>query len=149
MYPKPKIDRGEIVVVISKLNRAELFVRRVIGIAGDRIHIARDVVYLNGQPQAEPYVKLLDYGAPESANFPLETALPMYAQWTADMLQNHVQNGELVVLKGYCFLLGDSRHDSLDDRFTGLTPEADIIGKALFIYSTAPGTDARRIFKPL
>ena len=149
MYPKPKVGRRQIVVVISKLNREEFFVKRVIAIGGDRIHITKDVVYLNGEPQAEPYVKLLDYDAPELGNFPPKTPLPAYARWSSDMLEHHVVDGDLVIPEGYCFLMGDNRRNSLDDRFTGLTPEADVIGRALFIYSTAPGADARRIFKPL
>ncbi len=73
----------------------------------------------------------------------------MYSEQGKYMLEHYVANGELVIPKGYCFLLGDNRENSFDDRLTGLTPEADIAGKALFIYAAGPGIDARRIFKPL
>jgi signal peptidase I len=66
------------------------------------------------------------------------------------MLAHDVQNGELIVPPKCYFVLGDNRENSLDDRFTGPTPEADVVGKALFIYAPAPGPDSvRRIFKPL
>ena len=56
-----------------------------------------------------------------------------------DMLEHHVVNGEVVVPAGNYFVLGDNRDRSLDSRYWGFVPEADVIGKPLIIYwSKAP-----------
>jgi len=50
------------------------------------------------------------------------------------MLQNHVQNGEVVVPAGFVFAMGDNRDSSLDSRYWGFVPRDNIIGKPLIIY---------------
>ncbi len=56
VYPKPTIERGEIVVAFGKKNR-EMVLKRLVGMAGDHIRIVKRQVYRNGEPLAEPYVK--------------------------------------------------------------------------------------------
>ena len=61
----------------------------------------------------------------------------------ADMLRNHVVNGEVVVPPGNYFAMGDNRDDSLDSRYFGFVPRANIIGKPLIIFWSydAPSED--------
>jgi signal peptidase I len=51
-----------------------------------------------------------------------------------DMLQNHVQNGDVVVPPGVIFAMGDNRDSSLDSRYWGFVPRDNIIGKPLIVY---------------
>src|SRR4029077_21191685 len=51
-----------------------------------------------------------------------------------DMLEHHVENGEVVVPPGSYFAMGDNRDQSLDSRYWGFVPRENIIGKPLIIY---------------
>lgn len=148
-YPRIDPKFGDLIVVISPVNRSEVFLKRVVGLPGDRIRIADRVLYRNGQPQSEPYAKFIRPAPdPQLDNYPtppsrMTSASGIYA------LEHYVVNGELVVPPKHVFVLGDNRENSLDDRFTGVTPAADIVGKALFVYAHAWGNHAGKLFKPL
>ena len=132
------VHRGDI-VVFYKPNEPDLtLVKRVIGIPGDRIHLRNGVVYLNGKPQSEPQVeKTTDQNyVPYIDDFP---AVPpsegngVTAIWAAE-LPTHIQGEDLVVPAGDYFCMGDNRPGSLDGRYWGFVPRANIIGRPLFVY---------------
>jgi signal peptidase I len=52
----------------------------------------------------------------------------------ADMLQNHVVNGEVVVPPDSVFAMGDNRDSSLDSRYWGFVPRDNIIGTPIMVY---------------
>jgi signal peptidase I len=136
------VQRGDIIVFL-KPGEPDLFlVKRVIGVPGDRIHLNDAVVSLNGQPQVEPYkMKNEDAGLGEMFNpyrdqFPAVAPQPeneVTAEWQVE-LPTHVQNGDLVVPPGEFFCMGDNRPVSLDSRFWGFVPQANIVGRPLFVY---------------
>jgi len=137
--------RGDVVVFIKpvpdmvndKLQYLYL-VKRLIGVPGDRIHLQDGVVYINGVAQpwdhAQPttsqnFVEYLD----DFPAVPMSPDLGATEAWSVSMM-NHVKDGNLVVPPGMYFMMGDNRHDSLDSRFWGFVPRADIIGRPLFNY---------------
>jgi signal peptidase I len=66
-------------------------------------------------------------------NFPV--AAPAYVpQSGRDMLAKNVTSGEVVVPAGAFFVLGDNRDISLDSRYWGFVPTADVIGRPLLVY---------------
>ncbi|KAJ49625.1 signal peptidase I [Clostridium tetanomorphum] len=96
--------RGEIIVFDSKNENHEYYVKRIIGVAGDKIELKDSHVYLNGKLLKE------DYLAPETITEPT-TATTQY-----------------IVPEGYVFVLGDNRTNSTDSRMLGPINVSDIKG---------------------
>jgi signal peptidase I len=131
-YSEP--HRGDIIVFRYPVRINETFVKRCIGVPGDHIRLVNKQLILNGRAVHEPYVyhksELIDS---YRDNFPGEPNTYM-AEAAHDMLANHVLNNEVVVPPGYYFAMGDNRDSSLDSRYWGFVPRANIIGKPVLIY---------------
>jgi signal peptidase I len=97
--------RGDVIVFHFPPNPEEQYIKRVIGLPGDRIHIAGGKVYINGEALAEPY---------------LHVPTNRGGNWNvpADSL----------------FVMGDNRNNSSDSRMWGMVPFDNIVGKATMIY---------------
>jgi signal peptidase I len=109
-------------------------VKRVIGVAGDRIKIVNKQVYRNGTPLEEPYkFHKTEYIDAYRDNFPGEPYVHL-SEGALEMLEKHVVNGEVVVPPNMYFAMGDNRDNSLDSRYWGFVPRENIIGKPLIIY---------------
>lgn len=125
---------GDIIVFRYPLDIRENFVKRVIGVPGDRIRIVNKVVYRNGVRLDEPYAyHKTDFIEPYRDNFPSEPTTSLAVQ-ARNMLQYHVVNDEVVVPAENYFVMGDNRDSSLDSRYWGFVPRENIIGKPLMIY---------------
>jgi signal peptidase I len=134
LLPYSDVKHGDIIVFRYPVDIRQTFVKRAIGIAGDRIRIVNKEVYRNGVKLNEPYkYNKSDYIDPYRDNFPGEPNV-MVDRGAIDMLQNHVVNGEVVVPPGTVFAMGDNRDNSLDSRYWGFVPRENIIGKPLIIY---------------
>lgn len=142
VFPHVEPMRGDIVVFHYPRDRRQTFVKRVIGLPGDRIRIVSGIVYRNGAALVEPYAthKFVSPGR-HSENFPGDP--PPAA------LRNQVQNGEVLVPAGKYFVLGDNRENSFDSRHWGFVDASDIIGKPILIYDSSAPIDWRRLFKLL
>jgi signal peptidase I len=131
-YTEPK--RGDIIVFRYPVDIKQTFVKRCIGVPGDRIRLVNKQLILNGHAVREPYVyhksDLIDS---YRDNFPSEPNTFM-ADPAHDMLANHLVNGEVVIPPGYYFAMGDNRDSSLDSRYWGFVPRGNIIGKPVIIY---------------
>jgi signal peptidase I len=134
--PKPRPSRGDIIVFRYAVNRRETYVKRVIGVPGDRIRISNKVVYRNGAPLQEPYaIHVTSYLDPYRDNFPSKPNTPLESRGM-EMLDNHVVNGEVVVPEKNYFVLGDNRDDSLDSRYQGFVAADDVVGRPFLIYDS-------------
>jgi signal peptidase I len=136
-YREP--HRGD-VVVFFKPGEPDLYlVKRLIGIPGDHIHLRNGVVILNGVAQSEPQAALRpeDHYVPYRDEFPSiptsDSDNPVTAEWALD-LPTRIQGNDMVVPDGMYFMMGDHRHASLDSRYWGFVPRANIIGRPLFNY---------------
>jgi signal peptidase I len=131
-YREPK--RGDIIVFRYPTDIQQTFVKRCMGIPGDRIHIVNKQVYVNGHRLDEPYkYNKTDYIEDYRDNFPSEPNVTL-EPGAVKMIQNNVVNGEVVVPPNSYFAMGDNRDSSWDSRFWGFVPRQNIIGKPLIIY---------------
>jgi signal peptidase I len=135
-YTEPK--RGDIIVFRWPIDISQNYVKRVIGVPGDRIHLENKTVYLNGKPlRNEPYAQHID-ATPRAYrdNFPKDpwTESSLVSDRAQKMLDEHVANGDVVVPPGSYFAMGDNRDNSLDSRYWGFVPRENIIGKPLLIF---------------
>ena len=136
-YREPK--RGDIIVFLKPGEPDMFLVKRLIGIPGDHIHLRNGVVILNGVAQNEPKSQLRpeDVYTPYKDDFPSvptsEADDPVTAEWAVD-LPTHIQGNDMVVPPGMYFMMGDNRHNSLDSRYWGFVPRANIVGRPLFNY---------------
>ena len=132
--PYTDVKRGDIIVFRYPVDIQQTFVKRCIGVPGDRIRLVNKQLILNGRPVNEPYVyHKTEYIDSYRDNFPSDPNVHV-ADFAQDMLMNHVQSGEVVVPPGSYFAMGDNRDSSLDSRYWGFVPRANIIGKPLIIY---------------
>jgi signal peptidase I len=134
LLPYEPIKRGDIIVFRYPVDIRQTFVKRCMGVPGDRIKLVNKQVYLNGKKLDEPYVyHKTEYIDSYRDNFPSEPNVPI-AESGHDMLENHVQDGWVVVPPDSYFAMGDNRDSSLDSRYWGFVPRANIVGKPLIIY---------------
>jgi signal peptidase I len=134
VLPYRDVRRGDVIVFRFPLNIKEDYVKRAIGVPGDRIRLDNKQLILNGHSVTEPYVlHRTSYVDTYRDNFPTspDPSLPGPAR---DMLANHVKDGEVVVPPGFIFAMGDNRDDSLDSRYWGFVPRENIVGTPLIIY---------------
>jgi signal peptidase I len=136
MMPYQKIARGDIVVFHYPVDPTQHFVKRVIGLPGDRLRMINKKVWINGKPLDEPYVRFLE--PPNNMfrdNFPRTDipAIGLEGKWWLEM-KKLVEDGQLIVPEGHYFVMGDNRDDSQDSRYWGFVPRENIIGRPLLIY---------------
>ncbi len=130
IMPYRELRRGDIVAFLYPEDTKQTFVKRVIGLPGDRIRFSGNDVIRNGHRLIEPYTQHI---AGMTAEFPI-TPGPLTTPRGRDMLQHNVVNGEIVVPADSFFMMGDNRDNSLDSRYWGFVPRKNIVGKPLFVY---------------
>ena len=134
LLPYQDVKRGDIAVFKFPLDTKQTYVKRVIGVPGDRVRFNRKRLYLNGERVEEPYVQQSPHTYSNYlSNFPAVPDL-LIEQTGVEMLSRHVRGGELIVPSGHYFVMGDNRDNSSDSRFWGLVPRKNIIGKPLVIF---------------
>ena len=115
---------------------SQTFVKRCMGVPGDRIRMVNKQVYLNGVKLNEPYTSIT---RPNTSTriaiiFPSEPNAAVSSRRHWKCCEHHVENGEVVVPPNSYFAMGDNRDSSLDSRYWGFVPRENIIGKPLIIY---------------
>ncbi len=143
LMPYRGVHRGDIVVFRYPVNPALHFVKRVIGVPGDRVRLVNRQVYVNNAPLQEPYVRYSSRTHDAFRDeFPrLNIPVPgLEGGWWLQM-KKLVEDGELIVPEGHYFVLGDNRDESSDSRYWGFVPRENVIGRPLLIYWSVRSVD--------
>ena len=106
--------RGDIIVFPFPRDPGRDFIKRVVGLPGDRVQVRHHRAYVNGEPIKDPYVKLDGHAALQSSR---------YSDW-----------GPEVVPSGKLFVMGDNRDNSADSRDWGFLDSEKVKGRAFIIY---------------
>jgi signal peptidase I len=127
------VKRGDIVVFTFPNDRTLYFVKRVIGLPGERIEVRNGEVMVNGRRLA-----LHGAGTPEGVDSEGDGSARWRVSWAA--ADPRLPDTDLVVPAGEVFLMGDNRNLSEDSRAFGPVPLRDVVGKLRQVwFSTAEG----------
>ena len=133
-----KPQRGQIALFYYPVNPQLTFVKRVIGLPGDRISYIDRVLYINGKKMTQTFVKDrsdIEQGeATTDVKIYQEDLDGLKHDIQIDQRKSSVNFKDLVVPKGEYFMMGDNRDNSDDSRYWGFVPENDFLGKAMFIW---------------
>lgn len=164
VVPIGEPQRGDVVVFRYPPDPSVNYIKRLVGLPGDRVAVHNDQVILNGTPVPLTYRGLFDDGCYEGMHLMEETLghhphQMMYCPTTGDIaveplptcnrtlprgyvcpatndlaLEEHGDWPEHVIPPGMYLVLGDNRDNSADSRYWGFVPEANLIGKATRIW---------------
>jgi signal peptidase I len=140
--PYRQVRRGDIVVFNYPVDPSQHFVKRVIGVPGDRVRLINKRVFVDGVQLKEPYAHFIRPADDLFRDsFPrLDVAPGETPEWWLQ-LRKLVEDGQLIVPQGYYFVMGDNRDNSSDSRYWGFVPQANIIGRPLLIYGSVQGPE--------
>lgn len=134
LLPYTPIKRGDIIVFKWPVDPRQNYIKRVIGVPGDRIHLENKQLVLNGKKMTEPYVvHKMNYLDSYRDNFPQEPNMRL-DPGAVKMLSENLKDGEIVVPPNCYFAMGDNRDNSLDSRYWGFVPRDNIVGKPAVIF---------------
>jgi signal peptidase I len=131
--------RGDIIVFdptdnLLKLNYKEAFIKRIIGLPGDKVTVINDKVTVNSEPLSENYTsgvhvkEMTEIYKKKREKDPEDQG---NQHWFEGQIENSGSNWEGTVPANQYLVLGDHRSGSLDGRAWGYVPRDRIVGKAL------------------
>ena len=122
LLPIAEIKRSEIIVFKYPEEPDRDFIKRVIGLPGEKVELREKKVYINDKPLDEPYVHFLQPPG-QNSEFHEVTSFDVRERY-----------GPVTVPPNHYFVMGDNRDNSQDSRYWGFLPRELVKGKALVIY---------------
>jgi signal peptidase I len=142
-------ERGDVAVFKLPRDNKTDYIKRIVGLPGDRLQMRGGVLYINDQPVKRERVADFVYrdrmGNPYRIPRYRET-LPNGASYdTLDLIENgeHDNTKVYAVPPGHYFAMGDNRDNSLDSRVetgVGLVPAENLVGRAEILFFSTDGT---------
>ncbi len=145
------VERGDVAVFRNPTELSEDYIKRIVGLPGDRIQVAKGILHINGAPVERERIE--DYELSPGRMVPqyLET-LPNGRVHRIIETQGDTsgfdRTREYTVPPGHYFAMGDNRDNSADSRVIGPVPAENLIGRAEVLFFSRNGFDIRfdRIF---
>ncbi|MGM9986540.1 MAG: signal peptidase I [Bacillaceae bacterium] len=107
-------------IIVFKATESKDYIKRVIGLPGDKVEYRNDTLYINGKAYEEPYLE--EYKSEVTDG-------PLTYDFTLEQL-----TGQSKVPEGHLFVMGDNRRYSKDSRQIGFVPIDAVFGKTNIIY---------------
>lgn len=152
-------SRGEVIVFKYPKDMSTFFIKRIVGIPGDKVKFENGILYINDKPQEKvvpttsrdfDFLREEDFRS-EGGN---EDTKSNYVHFTENLegskgnvvdhsilmrkgdVLNFPGDGEWIVPEDSLFVMGDNRYNSHDSRFWGFVPQRNLLGRASFIWLT-------------
>ena len=147
------LQRGDVVVFHYPPNPNENYIKRVVGLPGDEVVYRNKQLAVNGQPAPQAAVSdffdesAMRYAKQFDETLGVKKHQIIVNEQSPTLDLNQVQDFKYrencrytiegfacKVPPGYYFMMGDNRDNSLDSRYWGFVPDANIVGKAFFVW---------------
>ena len=124
--------RGDIMVFYPPHANTTYYIKRVIGVPGDRIQYRNKQLTVNGKPVPREW--LAEIPGSRRLQIGLEQPRVDKSHLVQVDLSRPIRDFSVVVRPGHYFMMGDNRDNSSDSRVWGQVPERDIVGQAVAIW---------------
>lgn len=143
--PYRPIRRGDLILFKYPFDDHADYVKRVVGVPGDRLRIIAGRVFVNGKLLHEPYAEYQGYNSDAGTDYfppldPYSAQVGLLPDWASE-IAGYVEGDELVVPSDRYFVMGDNRDDSEDSRYWGFVDRGAIMGKPMVIYWSVNATE--------
>jgi signal peptidase I len=122
---------GEVMVFIPP-HQDEYFIKRVVGIPGDKVRYEDKTLYINGKRQIQTFLSQIPPVNPRVLRYREKLGEVDHLIQRNPYRETSVD--EWVIPEGHYFMMGDNRDQSSDSRYWGLVSEHNIVGKAVAIW---------------
>jgi len=137
VIPTSSPDRGDVMVFRFPENPKINFIKRVIGLPGDKVRVVGRNVYINGEKLVQELVEE-NHQTNDRGGYASNRYQESLQDVTHDILIRRGGRGSKgfddVVPEGHYFVMGDNRDNSRDSRYWGFVPEGNLVGRAFFIW---------------
>ena len=140
-FARDKVERGNVVAYLFPKDGTTVYIKRVVGLPGDRVQMKGGVLHINGAAAKRERLPDFELQDGDKAR-PVRQYLETLPGGTSHRIIDEVENGlldntaEFTVPAGHYFMMGDNRDNSSDSRVArhGPVPAANILGHPTYIY---------------